>query len=123
MVNEGNSLTELSRVGDTDSVPDEFYRTIAKQPRRRILAFLLEQGASTREELADVLCGWESTTGRMVPPERHEDVRIDLHHVHLPQLVDAGLITYDYTEGHVALTDISDSMQALLSRTIEDDRK
>jgi len=95
---------------------DEFYRSLADQQRRRTLAYLTEQGGSTVAELADVLCGWDGET--MVGPEKHERVRVELEHHHLPVLDDAGLLAYVRQQGEVELCELDEAVTALVARSI-----
>jgi DNA-binding transcriptional ArsR family regulator len=99
-------------------IDDAFYRALAARPRRRILAYLLEEQQSTVSELADVLCGWELSDETMITPDRHEAIRIALQHSHLPQLADAGLITVDRGEGTVQLLEVPDPGRELLRRSV-----
>jgi len=101
---------------------DEFYRTLVARPRRRVLAYLLECERSTVAELADVICGCESSDPETVSPDGHEQVRIALTHMHLPHLADAGLVTYDRETGRVALASLGGPVRRLVRRSIEVER-
>lgn len=98
----------------------EFYRALAERPRRRVMAYLLEHQETTRAELADVLSGWEATEdeGTMTTPERREEITVRLHHVHLPKLADAGLITYDQADGRVCMSELSEPVRQHLLREL-----
>lgn len=108
--------------GEETAVPplfadDEFYRALSARPRRRLLAYLLEQEQSTVAELADVLCGWE-VSGTMADPDRHRSARTVLRHMHLPRLDEAGLVRYDREAGEVALVELAGPVQKLVRRSI-----
>jgi len=84
-------LSETATVPD----PDVLFQALATTMRRRMLWYVLANAETTTDELADVLAGWESTTAGVVGPSEREEIRIELHHVHLPLLVAADLIEYD----------------------------
>lgn len=68
----------------------EYYRLLANDCRRQALAILQEVGpALTVEELAADIADESS------PDHTSDVVAIELHHVHLPMLDDAGVVTYD----------------------------
>lgn len=78
------------------SIDERVFRALSERPRRYALYVLLDRESIGTSELADVLTGWLYAAGRgMAGPEEHERVRRDLHHVHLPMLVDAGLVECD----------------------------
>jgi DNA-binding transcriptional ArsR family regulator len=90
--------------GESFVAEDAFYRALAAGPRRRLLAYLLEHGTATRDDLASMLVGWETTeTGGFSGPDDHQRTVIALEHVHLPLLDDAGLIDYDDETTEVTL--------------------
>lgn len=123
-MNERNRLFEESadvkmpaQFGD-----DAFYRALAAQPRRRVLAHLLAHEECSVEELADVLCGWETGEG-MVPPERHEEVHIGLVHSHLPRLEAAGLAAFDPDERTVTAVPLPEPVEQLLRYSVAAERE
>ena len=73
-----------------DSRRDELFEAFAAERRRRVLARL--HGAVEREvpvaRLTDYLAGVESD-------DAEGDVALSLRHVHIPKLVDAGLVDYE----------------------------
>jgi DNA-binding transcriptional ArsR family regulator len=98
---------------------DDFFRALSSQMRRRLLAFLLVNERCTTDDLVDVLCGWESVDTLIVPPECAEEVEIELFHVHLPLLEQAGLISYDDEAGDVALERLAEPVRAFIQGTVE----
>jgi len=92
---------------------DAFYRALAARPRRRVLAHLLAREECSVEELADVLCGWETGEG-MVSPERHEEAHVGLVHSHLPRLEAAGLVSFDPSEGTVTALSVPEPVERLV---------
>lgn len=114
-LDSGGEQQAASRFAD-----DRFYQSLAAQQRRRILAYLLEQGESTVSELADVLCGWEASEP-VVGQEEHRTVRVALEHNHLPALDRSGLVAYDREKGRVALGDLDEEVRELVRRSVERD--
>jgi DNA-binding transcriptional ArsR family regulator len=75
-------------------------RLLAKQQRRQILRRMAEtSGGTSVEELAIHLGETDST--RSNGGELLDSNAVQLHHVHLPMLADAGVLTYDTTQGVV----------------------
>jgi len=72
---------------------DAVYRSLANKRRRYILTFLRESEAEvTRlDDLVDYVVQQETHS----PSPDRETIRIDLYHVHLPLLADAGVIDFD----------------------------
>ena len=46
---------------------DEFYRLLARPPRRRVLYYLQEHSTASVAELCDVLAGWEALDRSRTP--------------------------------------------------------
>jgi len=75
---------------------DALFSVLADANRRFVLSHLAQREASPAlDHLTGALAEWNDDLDR-------EDARIALHHVHLPKLEEAGLLTYDDT---VELTD------------------
>lgn len=76
---------------------DELYAALSNVQRRRLLAYLLEENEEiTLDEAARVLAGWDAVeSGAISTRDDYEDVRVELHHRHLPILENAGLVRYD----------------------------
>ncbi len=76
---------------------DELFAALADSRRRTILTVLANQyhPLSTETLARDVAAREDETAEREVSQERVDEVRLSLHHVHLPLLNDAGLIGYD----------------------------
>lgn len=99
---------------------DRLYRALASTRRRRLLYFLLEEGESTVEELATVLTGWEATdTETMGTVRDYNQIGIELKHVHLPLLVDIGLIRHDRESDTVGIERLDPLLVELLSRSVD----
>jgi len=99
---------------------DELYRVLAARPRRRILAFLLEESSGTVEELTTMLSGWRAgQSSTMITPEEHERIRIELYHKHLPYLDQGGFIEFDPAANTARLTSLEADIQQLIGQSIE----
>lgn len=89
------------------TLPETLYRVLAAPERRQLLTYLLEHPQTTLDEAADVLVGWRTADERAVGPADHDRIRTTLHHVHLPALEDAGLVTYDLETEEVRLSSLT----------------
>lgn len=92
-----------------DNVPIEHLspdvtRAIAAPDRRVVLRYLAETGTAELDRLALVVSGLSTYggDGRLATAEDYRRTRIELHHVHLPQLARAGLVVYDAENVRVA---------------------
>jgi len=75
--------------------PDDLFRAVADSHRRRLLAVLSSESAMPLDDLTDVLVGWESTVSGPTGPDEWAQMKIELVHMHLPLLAEAGLVTRD----------------------------
>jgi hypothetical protein len=88
---------------DTDTIeaestlppPDDLFRAVADSDRRRLLAVLSTESAMPLDDLTDVLVGWESSVSGPTGPDEWAQVKIELVHMHLPLLAEAGLVTHE----------------------------
>lgn len=82
---------------------DEVFGALAHDRRRRVLAVL--RAAEEPLSLTEVAIELTRRHGGPDGPGREDpaDVRVALHHRHLPKLADAGLVEYDAAEKTVAL--------------------
>jgi hypothetical protein len=98
---------------------DRFYRAMAVEARRRVLYHLVETGASTVEELATVLTGWDATgSGRVEPAGVRDRWTVELRHVHLPHLAEADLLEYDPERGTVEAVDLDPAVRDLVADSV-----
>lgn len=65
------------------------------QHRRTIITLLAETPTLTRHELTTHLAATVTDNASQPTSDQKRRLRIALHHNHLPQLADAGLIEYD----------------------------
>jgi hypothetical protein len=114
--------TELPPSSSSDilaSRTDTVVAALANHRRRAILTYLqqAQSGTATVEELASFIA--EHADGQSSTPldTDGQNITMSLHHVHLPKLADANLITYEPDRGRVS--DQSDGWVADLLATIE----
>lgn len=98
---------------------DAFYRALASRSRRRLVAYLLDAGTSSPDELASLLCGCELADTHLVRPERRREFAVRLHHVHLPVLQQAGLVSYDAESERVSIEPLDEPARDLVRAAIE----
>lgn len=98
-----------------EAVTDAF-TTLANPVRRYVLYTLAEQeGPSEFDSLATQVTAWRTASDPDdVDDATLADVRMDLHHVHLPKLADLGVITYKDNPGEISLADDTDSLESFL---------
>lgn len=81
---------------------DEYYRLLDSRRRRVLLSVLAERDDSVSVgELARRVAEAESEDDTLASVDTASDIRIDLHHVHLPLLDDCGVVEYDWTARRV----------------------
>lgn len=78
---------------------DVAFEILANGRRRAVLSYLLED--ERRADLED-LAAHVTTT---VPTDADRPTAATLHHLHLPKLADAGLISYDHEQGTAVARD------------------
>jgi hypothetical protein len=97
---------------------DEFYRLLARPPRRRVLYYLQEHSTASVAELCDVLAGWEALDrSRTLGDEARDRIRCRLYHADLPKLDRAGVVSYDADEGAVTLSAVLQRAREYDART------
>lgn len=94
--------------------PDELFRALANDKRRRLLTVLDQEGATDIDELTDVLVGWETTIDGPAGPDEWAQIKIELVHAHLPLLTDAGLVTHDSDADEVSLESLATPVESLV---------
>lgn len=86
---------------------DEILSSLGNTQRRRIILYLQEAGPASKSEIAHQLMTWKCDSH---PDEASEKavkrVKINLHHKHLPELKDAGLIECDRRSEMVLVRDL-----------------
>ncbi|WP_255167526.1 DUF7344 domain-containing protein [Natrononativus amylolyticus] len=112
---EKKRIDEGSSVADGGHKKSEFFEMIGSKRRRYVLYALQNQKNATFEEVTERVAIWETET----PPEEldertRQNIRVNLHHSHLPKLEDAGIIRYDRQSGAVSLRDLPDATETFL---------
>jgi hypothetical protein len=107
---------------NTEDVSRSF-EMLAKPERRCLLYYLRENDTAPVETLVDLLVGWRHAhSGEEVGPEDGRRVRIMLDHVHLPHLVDCGVVRYDESEKTVELAALSPYEEDLLDVALDSEQ-
>lgn len=91
--------------------PDAALRALADAERRTLLVNL--RRLETPERLT-ALTRWLAVETDRSEDETVADLHARLHHVHVPTLVDAELVTYTSDEEMIELTDAGDAVAASL---------
>jgi hypothetical protein len=102
---------------DPDAVaphPDELFRALNDRTRRQLLHLLTHQSTATVDTLAEMVLSLRHSGSQSAGPEEHKQLTTALEHVHLPLLVDIGLIEHDRTTGTVEMTTIATPVEELI---------
>ena len=92
---------------------------LVDEQRRLLLQYLHQQTRSCQvEELGDHLMTKYTEVDSSQSGSERQRITLSLHHVHLPKLVDASLVTWDSNDGTVSLTErgelvVSELLQCL----------
>jgi hypothetical protein len=86
------------------------YTALAHDERRELLRYLQAVQASQFEDLAQQLLKQESGSAE----EKSDAIRIRLHHMHLPMLAEAGLLTWDSQRNRATVTALGTQLSAEL---------
>lgn len=114
----GESTGGMARLRHDGTSRDELFETLAHARRRRSLAYLrATESVVAVEELAKHVAAAERTGGETVTPTDRKQVLTSLYHVHLPKLIDAGLVTWQDADDRelVAATSTGQSLPTELS--------
>jgi hypothetical protein len=108
----------------TPEIDDDELRDVLGNRRRRfVVRRLLERSTVGLDRLAARLAGWENDTDEPTDAER-ERAYTALASVHVPQLADAGLVSFDRTAGQVHLANgdwSTDRLERYLAAPPDDD--
>lgn len=83
---ENPTRDEVSGPGRTDSV----LSVLAVEARRQVVRYFVE--SSDRTATVDELTGY---VAKRLDDRSRQHVRLNLHHVHVPKLANAGLVEYN----------------------------
>ena len=85
---------------------NEIYAALARDERRELLRYLKDVQVAQFEEVAQHLLKRENCSAE----EKLDALRIRLHHMHLPNLVETGLLTWDSHQNQVTLTTLGSQL-------------
>ena len=96
------AVEQIFERGESASV-SRLFDVLADERRRTVVAVLLEQTAPvTVDTLARHVAGRNSDVSPAeVPTADVDEVHVSLHHIHLPKMSQAGLLTFDADDGVV----------------------
>jgi hypothetical protein len=86
-----------------------------------VLYYLCEHERASLDALVAYVVGWTTSGPGTGPMTDAETARVALHHVHLPKLADAGLLTYDAETRRATLEPLSPTADRLLSVALDAD--
>lgn len=114
-----NTHAEPAHSPHTDDLPaTAIFSLLADDRRRGVLHYLTQHvGAVSLGELAEQLAVHENDPTY----DNYERVLTDLHHSHLPKLVDADLVHYDVDAETIRPGDAIESVRPYLELALEDD--
>ena len=96
----------------------DIFPLLADDRRRSVLHYLTQHvGAVSLGELAEQLAVWEDNPTY----DHYERVLTSLHHIHLPELVDGGVVHYDVDGETIRALDAIESVQPYLDLALADD--
>lgn len=101
---------------------DQLFDGLADRRRRYALAVLHEHDAPLAlADLADeVATGWDGRRFADGSTGDVEQVYASLYHMHIPKLVEAGLVEYDASQDTVAATERVETREEFWSRVLPD---
>lgn len=107
------------RSSRTDALSaSDVFPLLADDRRRNVLHYLSHQvGTVSIGELAEQLAIWEDDPTY----DHYERILTSLHHSHLPQLVDGGLVRYDSEQETVDGLDAIEAVRPYLDLALGDD--
>jgi hypothetical protein len=103
--------------GDTSRI----LGALSGRDRRIVCYYLREHGSASVETLADLVTGWIAAGPGPDESVDHGEVRIALHHVHLPSLDAAGVVEYDPEAGRVAFAGLPPAGERILDAALSAD--
>ncbi|MFC6719441.1 ArsR family transcriptional regulator [Natrialbaceae archaeon GCM10025810] len=111
-----------STVDERDRI-DALFDALSSKRRRQLLSLLRDETRTSVADAARRIAAWESDRSiDDVPRERASALEIELVHVHLPKLRDAGIVEYDGRSRHAVMYDPPDLVERYLDRWASRDR-
>ena len=92
---------------------DDLYDVLSDGTRRGLLWTMLDRGAPGRVRVPEGLPG---------PPGTRQRVRLRFRHVHLPKLVESGLVDWDGDRGELRMGPAFDRAEPLLAAARDHER-
>ena len=109
-------LPGSGRIDESDLSHNTLFDVLADSRRRYALYYLSRKvGAVALTDLTEQIAMWEEALTR----DRCERILTGLHHIHLPKLVDAGLVRYDVERETIELLATADQMNPYLDLVAE----
>lgn len=102
---------------DSGTVSIDVVSLLGDRRRRKVLECLVDNTqAIALADLAEDIADLEHEEGRTeISRETVQRVATSLYHVHIPQLVDAGVVEYDMDRDQIRPSDQADRIQRALS--------
>lgn len=102
---------------------DRVFDLLSDERRRYALYYLEQQdGPVPIEEVAEQVTEWETdSTTNLIPDDKYEQVKRELHHKDVPKSAEAKFIEYDSDDEVVEVTGTPHAFHAIISvaKTIE----
>lgn len=109
--------SQYSRQTD-DLSASEIFPLLASDRRRNVLHYLTRQvGSVSLGELAEQIAIWEDDPTF----DQYERILTSLHHIHLPELVEGGLVRYESDQETVDGLESIQSVRPYLDLALHDD--
>lgn len=109
---DSTSISGEERSPDEPSL-DDIFGVLKNSRRRSVLRYLRENGRqATLSDLAEHIAAKENGTTRdQLTSSQRKRVYVGLYQCHLQKMEDAGVVDYNQSRGHVALTDQADRFE------------
>lgn len=107
MTTTDQNSVDIAALRDVDVDIDAFLDVLSNPRRRFVIAWLDEHSEPMAiADAADDLANWEcDTPGNRLPEEQVKSCYLALHHVHVPKMVDKGVIEHNQDRNTIGLRD------------------
>ena len=104
--NRRGNLTSSTRYPRVTDSLDTVFDLLSDARRRYTLYYLfaMEGDVAEFEAVVNAVCNYEGAGTDSTSPSPPENIRVKLHHSHLPKLAEAGVIDYDRRQGTIRFT-------------------